>query len=93
MTGLCKTLLIAGAAGALGIMVVIETPFAQNSGAGRDPAKSIMQLETAPDAAATAADRKAEASMRVPPNSFPTTDADRRAAAAMEMGSTPAPPR
>lgn len=91
MTGLPKTFLLAGAAAALAITALIEAPFAQNSGVGGDPAQALMQPSAAPNPASVAAEKKAEAAMTVEPNSAPLTDADRKAAAAMGMGSSPAP--
>jgi hypothetical protein len=91
MTGLRKTFLVVGASAAVAIMTFIETPFAQNTGVGGDPAKSFTAPGAASDPAATAVNTKADTAMTVEPNSAPMTDADRKAAAAMEVGSSPAP--
>jgi|SRR5215472_10214887 len=83
MTGLRKIFFVAGAAAALAITAVIQTPFAQDS----DPAKSLMGPRAESGPATPAANKNANAAMTVEPNSAPMTDADKRAAAAMEMGS------
>src|SRR6202011_1645117 len=79
MTGLRKTFFVAGAAAALAITAVIQTPFAQDN----DPAKSLMGPRVAAGPATLAANKKADATMTVEPNSRPMTDADKKAAAAM----------
>jgi hypothetical protein len=92
MSGLPKTFMLAGAAAAVAIMVLIETPFAQNSDVGgSNPAQPLMGGAAPNPASAAASDKKAEAAMTVEPNSASPTDADRKAAAAMGMGSSPAP--
>lgn len=91
MTRLLKIFLVAGAAAAVAIMAVIETPLAQNVGVGSDPAKSLMEPGAASDPKAKVVNQKADAGMTVAPDSVPMTDVDRKAAAAMDMGSSPAP--
>jgi hypothetical protein len=91
MTGLRKRFLLAGAAAALATTAFLETPFAQNSGVGGDPAQSLPKPGAASNATSMAADNKAEAAMTVEPNPASLTDADRKASAAMGMGSNPAP--
>jgi hypothetical protein len=58
---------------------------------GGDPAQALTKLGAAPNAASMAADKKAEAAMTVEPNPASLTVADRKAAAAMGMGSSPTP--
>jgi hypothetical protein len=91
MTGLRKTFLLAGAAAALAITALIDTPFAQNGGVSGDPTQALSKPDAAPNAASMAADKKAEDAMTVEPNPASLTNADRKAAAAMGMGSGPAP--
>jgi hypothetical protein len=91
MTRLPKTFLVAGAAAAVAIIAVIKTPSAQNVGVGTDPAKSLMEPGAASDPTVKVVNQKADATMTVAPDSVPMTDVDRKAAAAMDMGSSPTP--
>jgi hypothetical protein len=88
MTRLRKTFVVAGATAAVAMVAaLIETPYAQNSDARGDLAKSLMETGDSPNPAIK---KKADAAMTVP-NSTPITDADKKAAAAMGMGSSPSP--
>jgi hypothetical protein len=90
MTGLRKTLLVVGASAAIAIMAVIETPFAQTNGPGGNPGKSVTEPGATSEPTAADVDKMAEAAMTVP-NSAPMTDVDRKAAASMQMSTSPAP--
>lgn len=88
MTYLRKAMLIAGAAAAIMITALNQTSFAQSNGG--DPSQSLTEPRAAPDAAPTAANKKADDAMTAAP-SAPQTYANEQAAAAMEMGSSPGP--
>jgi hypothetical protein len=84
MSGLRKTLLTVGAAASVAILAFVETPFAQsNVTVGKNASQQFRGTQAPADAVPALADEKAEAAMTAGSNPAPTTDADRKAAAAM----------
>jgi hypothetical protein len=82
MTGLRRSFLVAGAAVAIAMMAVVETPLAQNSGGNSAPG---VHGVAGTESSSAAADKKADSAMTAEPSAT-KTDADRKAATAMGSG-------